>query len=102
EHLMTVFTGALDCSSAEQRTAYLARACASTPGLRERVEALLGAHQRGGNFLGEAPERTVALELAPKPVRTSSASFREEIRQLLRSRLILVHMLLAGYMVLAM
>jgi serine/threonine-protein kinase len=99
EHLMTVFTAALDCGSAEDRAAYLDRACAGDPRLRERVEALLRAHARSGNFLGVAPERTVAFESAPKPG-TSNPAYREEIRQLLRSRLILVHMLLLGYMVL--
>ena len=101
EHLMTVFTGALDRGTAEDREAYLERACAGTAGLRERGRgAALRAHHRGGNFLGATPEQTVAFESAPRPVRTSSAGYREEIRRLLRSRLILVHMLLAGYMVL--
>lgn len=100
KHLMTVFTGALNCVTASERAAYLERACASTPGLRGRVEALLSAHHRGGNFLGATPERTVAFEPASSPARTSNAAYGEEIRQLLRSRLILVHMLLAGYMVL--
>ena len=54
EHLMTVFSAALDCGSADERQAYLDRACAGDPALRERVEALLRAHGRGGDFLGRA------------------------------------------------
>jgi serine/threonine protein kinase/WD40 repeat protein/tetratricopeptide (TPR) repeat protein len=54
DHLMTVFTAALDCSSAAERAAYLDQACAGDPGLRERVEALLRAHAQAGGFLGRA------------------------------------------------
>src|SRR5689334_4084885 len=84
EHLMTVFTAALDCGTAEERTACLERACAGKPGLRERVEALLRAHYRGGNFLGEAPpDQTATFVSAPGPgVRSSSRAYGEEIRRL--------------------
>lgn len=99
QHLMTVFMAALDCGTAEERTAYLDRACAGTPELRGRVDALLRAHAHSGNFLGLASEQTVAFEPAPKPG-TPNLAFGEEIRQLLRTRLILVHMLLLGYMAL--
>jgi serine/threonine protein kinase/tetratricopeptide (TPR) repeat protein len=63
-HLMTVFSTALDCGSAEERAAYLDRACAGDPALRERVEALLRAHGRGGDFLGRAagPAKTTGFE----------------------------------------
>jgi hypothetical protein len=65
EHLMTVFTAALDCGSAAERQAYLDRACAGDPALRHRVEALLRAHERAGGFLGApGPERTVGLSRA--------------------------------------
>src|SRR5690349_21699708 len=67
EHLMTVFTAALDCGTAEERAAYLDRACANNPGARERVEALLRAHQRGGDFLGDKPPgRTATLVSASR------------------------------------
>jgi tetratricopeptide (TPR) repeat protein len=64
-HLMTVFSAALDCGSAADRAAYLDRACAGDPALRERVEALLRAHSRGGDFLGPAagPAKTTGFEL---------------------------------------
>src|SRR5690349_14619525 len=99
---MTVFTAALDCGTAGERAAYLDRACAGSPGLRERVEALLRAHHRGGDFLGGAPpDQTVTFASPPGPdLRSSSRAYGEEIRRLLRSRLILVHLLTLAYMVL--
>jgi tRNA A-37 threonylcarbamoyl transferase component Bud32 len=102
EHLMTVFTAALDHGTTEERAVYLDRACAGFPGLRDRVEALLRAHNRGGNFLGGMPpDQTVTFVLAPEPgVRSSSRAYGEEIRQLLRSRLILVHLLALLYVAL--
>ena len=62
-HLMTVFSAALDCGSADERQAYLDLACAGDPALRQRVEALLRAHERAGGFLGPpGPEETAAGE----------------------------------------
>jgi tRNA A-37 threonylcarbamoyl transferase component Bud32 len=95
ENLMTLFTAALECGTAGERAAYLDRACASSPGLRERVEALLRAHNRGGDFLGGAPpDQTVTFVSTPGPgVQLSSRAYGEEVRRLLRSRLILAHLL---------
>src|SRR5262245_52882217 len=64
QHLMTVFSAALECDSAAEREAYLDRACAGDPALRERVEALLRAHGRVGGFLGPAsgPQGTPGYE----------------------------------------
>jgi hypothetical protein len=56
EHLMTVFSAALESGSAAERQAYLDRACADDPALRHRVEALLRAHDRAGGFLGRVPD----------------------------------------------
>jgi serine/threonine-protein kinase len=106
EHLMTVFSAALDCATAEQRAAYLDHACAGEPKLRQRVEALLRAHARSGNFLGEpaaANQVTATFSPAAAAGGRSSAgrAFDEELRQLLRSRLILVQLLfLAGIVLL--
>jgi serine/threonine-protein kinase len=102
EHLMTVFTAALDHGTTEERVAYLDRACAGFPGLRDRAEALLRAHNRGGNFLGVTPpNQTATFAPVPEPgVRSSSRAYGEEIRQLLRSRLILVHLLALLYVAL--
>ena len=50
-HLMTVFAEALDRAPAAKRVAYLDSACADNPALRERVDALLRAHEGAGQFL---------------------------------------------------
>lgn len=102
EHLMTVFSAALDCRSAAERDAYLDAACAGSPALRERVEALLRAHHRSVNFLGTPRnDQTVTAAFTPATQAgtpsSSSRAFHDEFRQLLRSRLILVHLLLLGY-----
>jgi eukaryotic-like serine/threonine-protein kinase len=48
-----IFDAALELSSA-QRAAFLDRACAGAPAVRQRVEALLRAHQTAGGFM-ESP-----------------------------------------------
>lgn len=106
EHLMTVFSAALDCETAVERDIYLDKVCSDSPALRERVEALLRAHHRSVNFLQEAPSEpaiTAAFASASLPGAPSSSgrAFQEELRQLLRSRLILVHLLVLGYIVMA-
>jgi hypothetical protein len=106
EQLMTIFSAALDCETAAAREALLDKACDDSPALRERVEALLRAHNRSVNFLKEPPidlsitavPKSVSLPGAPT---SSGQAFQEEFRQLLRSRLILVHLLLLGYVVMA-
>jgi serine/threonine-protein kinase len=105
QHLMTVFSAALNYGTDKEREAYLDRACAGTPGLRERVEALIRAHARAGNFLGGSPinpKTTTGFEAAsvPGPRSSSGRAFDEELRRLLRSRLILVHLLFLGWVVL--
>jgi serine/threonine-protein kinase len=105
EHLMTIFSGALDCGTEAEREAYLDRACAEHPGLRERAEALIRAHARAGNFLGgPSIDRTVSAGSATASVTSprfsSGQVFDEELRRLLRSRLILVHLLFLGWVAL--
>src|SRR5262245_66367059 len=53
--VFTIFGEALDCASPAEQTAYLDRACGSDTALRARVEALLHAHQRAGDFLHGPP-----------------------------------------------
>ncbi len=106
EHLMTVFSAALDCETEVERDIYLDKVCSDSPALRERVEALLRAHHRSVNFLQEAPSEpaiTAAFASASFPGApfSSGRAFQEELRQLLRSRLILVHLLVLGYIVMA-
>lgn len=105
EQLMTIFSAALDCETTAAREALLDKACDDSPALRERVEALLRAHDRSVNFLREPlsdPAITAAISsaLLPGAPTSSGRAFQEEFRQLLRSRLILVHLLLLGYVVL--
>src|SRR6516225_8591046 len=60
QHLMTIFSAALDRESEAERAAFLDQACRDNPALRERVEALLRAHGQAGGFL--EPRGTAAFE----------------------------------------
>jgi serine/threonine protein kinase len=63
---LAVFESALPMP-AEQREAYLEKACGGDADMRRRVEDLLGAADRAGGFMGRpaVSEPTVALRLAP-------------------------------------
>jgi hypothetical protein len=52
-----VFTEAIKVGRSE-RTAFLDKACGNDENLRRKVEALLNAHDRLGNFLEEPPTGT--------------------------------------------
>jgi tetratricopeptide (TPR) repeat protein len=54
-HLMTLFWAALDRNSESERAAYLDEACGPDRELRQRVEALLRAHDQAGRFLEPPP-----------------------------------------------
>ena len=51
---LIVFSEALTVP-VQERAAFLERACASDDNLRHKVETLLSAHDRLGNFLEEPP-----------------------------------------------
>jgi eukaryotic-like serine/threonine-protein kinase len=51
---VAVFTEAIKVSR-QQRAAFLDRACGGDEDLRRKVESLLRAHDRVGNFLEEPP-----------------------------------------------
>ncbi len=53
--LDSVFCAAVEIASAEERAAYVARACGDDAGLRQRVEELVAAHFRAGTFLESPP-----------------------------------------------
>src|SRR5438045_411775 len=55
----TIFTDALAKSSAQERSAFLDRACAGDAGLRARVDVLLSAHEEAGGFLESPPAGVV-------------------------------------------
>src|SRR5262245_59821160 len=50
-----VFDEAVEIASPEERRAYLERACAGAPALRQEVEALLAAYADAGSFLETPP-----------------------------------------------
>lgn len=51
QHLLTLFTAALEHAAGADRDAFLNEACAGDAALRARVEALLRAHEPKGRFL---------------------------------------------------
>ena len=76
--LETIFTAAIELPMAADRHAYVARACGDDKALRKRVEQLVVAHFRAGNFLEEgasalaetvdqSPTEGVGSGLAPVP-----------------------------------
>src|SRR5262249_24913611 len=68
QHLMTLFWGALDRTSDNERAGYLDEVCGQDPALRARVEALLRAHQGARRSLEPASEApTIARHLAVTP-----------------------------------
>src|SRR5262245_3902619 len=63
----TVFLNALERTNSAERQAYLDEACAGNLALRERVEALLQAHEREGRFLDvPVPEQMAAPGVRPE------------------------------------
>src|SRR5262245_8213844 len=63
--LRAVFCEALDRQNPQERAAYLDQACQGKPELRDRVEALLRAHDEGTGFLQEPPgNRSVTVDEA--------------------------------------
>jgi len=61
----TLFDGALNCRTPEERAAYLDRMCQGKSELRRQLEALLEAHEKSGPFLEPLADarQTVRLEL---------------------------------------
>src|SRR5262245_37285064 len=67
DHLMSIFSAALDYESEADRSAYVNRACRHDKKLRARVQALLLAHAGAGQFLEKPPSelrRSASGELA--------------------------------------
>jgi WD40 repeat protein/serine/threonine protein kinase len=58
----SVFAAALEFASPDERAAYLGQVCAGDLSLRERVEALLRAHDRSNHFLDRSAARPAALQ----------------------------------------
>src|SRR5260370_4669579 len=62
-----VFAAALEKPAEDARAAYLAEACAGDAALRQRVEALLKAHDAARGFLQEPAQPPAASEAATLP-----------------------------------
>jgi tetratricopeptide (TPR) repeat protein len=70
--MLSLFCGALERPSAQDRAAYLDAACGKDSELRARVEALLRAHEQAGGFLrenseGRDPGATIAEPVSGRP-----------------------------------
>jgi serine/threonine protein kinase/tetratricopeptide (TPR) repeat protein len=64
----TIFCAAIEIESAEERAAYIGRACGDDPDLQARVEKLVNAHFRAGSFLEQpAAEAAVTGAQARQP-----------------------------------
>ena len=66
-NLMTIFAEALERTDPAARAAYLDGACGDDAALRQRVEALLAAHDGAGRFLEPTPAA------CPKPTAPETA-----------------------------
>jgi eukaryotic-like serine/threonine-protein kinase len=62
--LDTIFTGAIEIASREERAAFIARACGTDEELRRRVGRLVDAHFQAGSFL-ESPPASITSPMAP-------------------------------------
>jgi serine/threonine protein kinase len=61
----SVFLAALEISDPAERAAYLDRACAADPSLRQAVEQLLAAHDRSGSFMARPAAGEATTDHAP-------------------------------------
>src|SRR5262245_51880614 len=68
----SIFGDALECPSADARPAQLAHACGTDAELRRRVEKLLVAHARAGDFLESVPPNPGATVEDPVTERPGS------------------------------
>src|SRR5262245_59981021 len=64
--LESLFAGAVEQPSPEARARYLDAACGAALALRQRLEALLRAHDRSGVFLETPADRPTQGELASR------------------------------------
>ncbi|MBL1218582.1 MAG: serine/threonine protein kinase [Planctomycetes bacterium] len=55
KQVKAIFEHAIDYESAADRSAYLDRACAGLADVRRQVDALLAAHDSGGDFMDSSP-----------------------------------------------
>jgi WD40 repeat protein/serine/threonine protein kinase len=95
QHLMTLFSAALDQPSEADRAAYLEEACAQSPALRARVEALLRAHAGAGRFLEPSPAESPTIDRAAS---LTDAAHRPEAGEVVAGRYRLLEVIGEGGM----
>jgi hypothetical protein len=76
--LMTIFAEALETNDPTARAAYLDGVCGNNAGLRQRVEALLAAHDGAGRFL-ESDSPGMSEPTSPEILETAPASGAETL-----------------------
>ena len=64
QSIRAIFDEASEIADAEQRRAFVARACDDNEALRREVEELLAAHETAGGFLAD-PKRDESAALTP-------------------------------------
>src|SRR5262245_42004577 len=64
--IKAIFVAAMEIEPLAQRAAYLDRACAGDAALRQRVEALLQAHERTDHFLDQGAVEQFAAQGGPE------------------------------------
>jgi hypothetical protein len=68
--MLSIFCAAVEQSTPQARAAFVEQACGGKVELRERIDALLRAHDQAGGFLPESPEAaraTIAQAAAEQP-----------------------------------
>ena len=70
--LKEIFAGALDIAAGPGRSAYVERECLGDASLRDRVEALLEAHEKAGRFLAPAADTGAPGDESPRPETTAA------------------------------
>ncbi len=69
----TIFSGAIEIASGEERAAFVARACGTDEELRRRVERLVDAHFQAGTFLESPPASPTSSMASSSPAESSGA-----------------------------
>jgi serine/threonine protein kinase/tetratricopeptide (TPR) repeat protein len=65
--MMSIFAGAIEQTSPEKRAAFLGTACGANVELRQRIDALLYAHDNAGRFLQDETGATDATATVDQP-----------------------------------
>ena len=66
--MLSIFAGALEQSSPEKRAAFLDTACGANDDFRQRIEALLKAHDKAGGFLQDEPQAGNTVATVDEPI----------------------------------